>query len=67
MQAAILDLQAELDNQKWRTTVLEAEKLSKHLDISLLSSKLEKAKELIAINERDNHRLNSELKRLSDE
>jgi hypothetical protein len=38
MQAAILDLQAELDNQKWRTTVLEAEKLSKHLDISLLSS-----------------------------
>jgi hypothetical protein len=38
LKAQILDLQIDLDNQRFRTTILEAEKLAKTLDLKDLDT-----------------------------
>jgi len=63
----VMELQAEVESQKWRATLLEAEKLQKQLDVRDLQVQAERLREAVAIAERDNARMQAELKRASEE
>ena len=59
-----LSQQIDIDNYKWRVTVLEAEKLAKVLDCRDLQSGLERARAYLSVSEGETQRLQEDLRRM---
>lgn len=62
-----MELQAEVEAQKWRATLLEAEKLQRQLDFRDLQAQVERLREAASQGERENARVTAELKRVNEE
>lgn len=67
LRSQLFDLQLENDNLKWKATVLEAEKLSKALDVKDMQGAMERQKALVQSLESDTQRLSEQCKKLQQE